>query len=78
MPRPLSLLWPLLAASPSCMVDRDGWPDCLIATAQSEDGVVQGLRHRDWPIFGVQFHPESIATEHGHTLLRNFLQTTVH
>jgi len=62
----------------SLMVDRNGWPDCLIATAESEDGVVQGLRHREWPIFGVQFHPESIATEHGHALLRNFLQTTVH
>ena len=62
----------------SLMVDRDGWPNSLIATAESEDGVVQGLRHREWPIFGVQFHPESIATEHGHALLRNFLETTVH
>ncbi|HYN37941.1 MAG TPA: aminodeoxychorismate/anthranilate synthase component II [Rhodospirillales bacterium] len=62
----------------SLMVDRDGWPDCLVPTAESEDGVVQGLRHREWPIFGVQFHPESIATEHGHQLLRNFLETTVH
>jgi anthranilate synthase component 2 len=61
----------------SLMVDRDGWPDSLIVTAESEDGVVQGLRHREWPIFGVQFHPESIATEHGHALLRNFLATTV-
>ena len=62
----------------SLMVDRQGWPDCLIATAESEDGVVQGLQHRDRPIFGVQFHPESIATEHGHRLLRNFLDATVH
>lgn len=60
----------------SLMVDRDGWPACLLATAESEDGVVQGLRHRALPIFGVQFHPESIATEHGHALLRNFLATT--
>jgi anthranilate synthase component 2 len=61
----------------SLMVDRDGWPDCLLATAESEDGVVQGLRHRELPIFGVQFHPESIATEHGHSLLRNFLAATI-
>ena len=58
----------------SLMVGREGWPDCLLATAESEeDGVVQGLRHRELPIFGVQFHPESIATEHGHAVLRNFL-----
>jgi anthranilate synthase component II len=62
----------------SLMVDRKGWPGCLRVTAESEDGVVQGLQHRELPIFGVQFHPESIATEHGHALLRNFLQTTVH
>lgn len=60
----------------SLMVDREGWPECLVATAESEDGVVQGLRHREWPVFGVQFHPESIATEHGHALLRNFLAAT--
>jgi len=57
----------------SLMVSRDGFPDSLIATAESDDGVVQALAHRELPIFGVQFHPESIATEHGHTLLRNFL-----
>lgn len=57
----------------SLMVDRAELPDCLVVTAESEDGVIQGLRHREWPIFGVQFHPESIATEHGHALLRNFL-----
>jgi anthranilate synthase component 2 len=60
----------------SLMVCREGWPDCLLATAESEeDSVVQGLRHRELPIFGVQFHPESIATEHGHAVLRNFLAT---
>jgi anthranilate/para-aminobenzoate synthase component II len=58
------------------MVNREGWPPCLLATAESEDGVVQGLQHRELPIFGVQFHPESIATKHGHALLRNFLQAT--
>ena len=60
------------------MVDRSGWPACLRITAESEDGVVQGLQHPDLPIFGVQFHPESIATERGHALLRNFLQTILH
>jgi len=58
----------------SLMVSRDGFPACLVATAESDDGVVQALAHRELPIFGVQFHPESIATEHGHTLLRNFLE----
>ena len=62
----------------SLMVDRSGWPACLRITAESADGVVQGLQHHELPIFGVQFHPESIATEHGHALLRNFLQTTLH
>ena len=57
----------------SLMVAADSLPDCLQVTATSEDGVIQGLEHRERPIFGVQFHPESIATEHGHTLLRTFL-----
>jgi anthranilate synthase component 2 len=56
----------------SLMVAREALPDCLVVTAESEDGVVQGLAHRELPIYGVQFHPESIATEHGHALLRNF------
>jgi anthranilate synthase component 2 len=55
------------------MVAREGLPDCLKVTAESSDGVIQGLEHRELPIYGVQFHPESIATEHGHHLLRNFL-----
>ena len=50
-------------------------PDCLIVNATAEDGTVQGLRHRDLPIHGVQFHPESIASEHGHVLLANFLRS---
>lgn len=58
----------------SLMVAREGLPDCLAVTAESEDGVVQGIAHRELPIYGVQFHPESIATEHGHRLLRNFLR----
>lgn len=60
----------------SLVVDRDSVPDVLEVTAESEDGLVMGLRHRKHPIEGVQFHPESILTESGHTLVRNFLATT--
>jgi anthranilate synthase component II len=49
-------------------------PEDLIVNAGAEDGTVQGVRHRELPIYGVQFHPESIASEHGHTLLANFLE----
>ena len=57
----------------SLVVERDSVPAVLEVTAESEDGLVMGLRHRDHPIEGVQFHPESILTEAGHDLLRNFL-----
>ena len=57
----------------SLVVARDSVPEVLEVTAQSEDGLVMGLRHRELPIEGVQFHPESILTESGHDLLRNFL-----
>lgn len=57
----------------SLIVDRDTLPDTLLVNAELADGTIMGLRHRDLPIHGVQFHPESIASEHGHTLLRNFL-----
>jgi anthranilate synthase/aminodeoxychorismate synthase-like glutamine amidotransferase len=57
----------------SLVVARDSVPGVLEVTAESEDGLVMGLRHRDLPIEGVQFHPESILTESGHDLLRNFL-----
>ncbi len=58
----------------SLIVERAGLPDCLVATAWSEAGLVMALRHRLMPVFGVQFHPESIASEHGHALLANFLR----
>ena len=57
----------------SLVVDRDSLPDCLEITAELADGTIMGLRHMELPIHGVQFHPESIASEHGHALLKNFL-----
>jgi anthranilate synthase component 2 len=57
----------------SLAVERSSLPDCLEVTAWTADGEIMGLRHRTLPIEGVQFHPESIATEHGHAMLRNFL-----
>ena len=57
----------------SLIVERESLPDCLDITAETEDGVIMGFAHRDFPIHGVQFHPESIASQHGHALLRNFL-----
>lgn len=62
----------------SLVVERDTLPDCLEVAAETEDGVIMGVRHRKLPIHGVQFHPESIASEHGHALLRNFLAIAGH
>jgi anthranilate synthase component II len=58
----------------SLVIDRATLPDCLAVTATSEDGEIQGVRHKLLPVEGVQFHPESILTEHGHAMLQNFVQ----
>jgi anthranilate synthase/aminodeoxychorismate synthase-like glutamine amidotransferase len=57
----------------SLIVVRDSLPDCLEVTAETEDGLIMGMRHREHPVRGIQVHPESIMTKAGHTLLRNFL-----
>ena len=57
----------------SLAVHQEALPDCLEVTAWTEQGLIMGLRHKEYPIEGVQFHPESIMTEVGHDLLRNFL-----
>jgi anthranilate synthase component 2 len=58
----------------SLVIRRATLPDCLEVTAEAEDGEIMGVRHRALAVEGVQFHPESILTEHGHALLRNFLK----
>jgi anthranilate synthase/aminodeoxychorismate synthase-like glutamine amidotransferase len=58
----------------SLIVEREGLPDCLEVIATTPENEIMALRHRSWPAWGVQFHPESILTEHGHALLRNFLK----
>jgi anthranilate synthase component II len=58
----------------SLAIERDSCPDVLEVTAWTEDGEIMGVRHRTLPIEGVQFHPESILTQHGHALLSNFLK----
>jgi anthranilate synthase component 2 len=69
LPSPFSAIrYHSLAAAPEAV------PDCLEVTARTSSGVIMALRHREYPVHGVQFHPESILTEHGKELLRNFLE----
>ncbi|AWB42837.1 aminodeoxychorismate/anthranilate synthase component II [Paenibacillus sp. CAA11] len=57
----------------SLLVERESLPDCLEITAETDEGEIMGLRHKEYDIEGVQFHPESIITDYGHQILRNFL-----
>ncbi|HVR35377.1 MAG TPA: aminodeoxychorismate/anthranilate synthase component II [Methylomirabilota bacterium] len=58
----------------SLVIKRETLPDCLEVTAETDEGEIMGIRHRELPVWGVQFHPESILTEHGRTMMRNFLE----
>jgi para-aminobenzoate synthetase component 2 len=58
----------------SLVIQRDSMPDCLEVTAESDEGEIMGVRHKTLPIWGVQFHPESILTENGRQILKNFLK----
>lgn len=57
----------------SLTIEPESNPECLEVTAKTEDGIIMGIQHRELPVYGVQFHPESIITEHGHKMLENFL-----
>jgi anthranilate synthase component 2 len=57
----------------SLTIAPDSMPDCLEVSAEADDGVIMGIRHKELPLHGVQFHPESIESEHGHEILKNFL-----
>jgi anthranilate synthase component 2 len=60
----------------SLAIERESLPAELVVTARAEDGEIMGVRHRELPLEGVQFHPESILSEHGHAMLKNFLNAT--
>jgi len=68
---------PFTATRYHSLIVPEPLPDCLMKTAWTAEGELMGLRHREHPTFGLQFHPESILTEHGHHMLKNFLETTV-
>ena len=57
----------------SLAVQRDSLPECLVVTAETEDGEIMAMRHKDYPVAGLQFHPESIYTQHGKRMIENFL-----
>ena len=59
----------------SLIIDKVGFPNCLNITAKTDSGVIMAIEHKNLPVFGVQFHPESIATNFGHQILKNFLET---
>jgi anthranilate synthase component 2 len=60
----------------SLIVERDSLPACFTVTAETDDGLIMGLAHKEYALHGVQFHPESIESQHGHALLKNFLDIT--
>jgi anthranilate synthase/aminodeoxychorismate synthase-like glutamine amidotransferase len=60
----------------SLLVERRSLPECLEITAETRDGEIMGIQHKEYPIYGVQFHPESILTEHGRALLENFIEVS--
>ena len=57
----------------SLAVQQEGLPDCLEVTARTQDGEIMAIQHRDFPVYGLQFHPESVCTEHGKRMIENFL-----
>ncbi len=71
LPNPLSV-----TRYHSLIIEEETLPSCLTVTARSEEGEIMAIAHKEWPVFGVQFHPEAVLTEKGHQLLHNFLEIT--